>query len=786
PRQLDITCCDLEPAILARNIVLFTLLNDGISPTTVWDIFYHLKLTEHVASILSGHARNLVNLSETTQTWIKSKYGSFVKFVDERSLSEVRRYWISYAEFPNLSSIRLDKLNKEQAAMSAALTKILKTKQNIGISRSATVVWDEASQSVSDQFGQYWKHGTTATTNKDIQKTTLLNPMFCYSQAYGETFSGVPNITFPQGFHFAPAFVSVEVDPVGSNVTTAMAKAKQQFKASCAALEAFRKAGALTLRFFALNQYVKTGDPQTEVFAAPWRAAPIDLTEHTASEPKAPLSFDIIDTSTLVRSLGMVNLLLASQPLLKKQTLSQAVLYMDLIFDQDPPSENLPRRLCNDVPTMGLLIGLAPRAYISRFVSQSNTHDLTMPNNTRFYERVAWVDPVGGDKHTYQEPNPTICADSFDLFKIISGVYRYLFIWDAAPLAGIPHFSRYQLLLGSSADYNSETVAALWVHAQSRVHIEQDDWKGAITAFIGVTDGLYNMDNPLSNSSFPEVKLQLHIHGLPMGVHSLRPSEKVPKAGVFETWPDIPQAVCVVLRVPRDRLDPLRTDKEELGPRLVCTIGNFAATKKLTTYSALHAVWGTCVPLHTSGSRFTIEENPDGFRGRSDLVVSFWIDSNELAFPDLELNLAIRYTPLADFTYSRELGKELNLFSTTVNNNDHVLVLRERPMGLARTQKISGFLAPPPSANSDGLKHRLQIVEDGDKFPCYAMLDHVDIEFEDERAALKAGQKVMTTQIGPCTLRMTIGKAERIIRCPYPFRGILVQNRSKKNAYQIR
>ncbi|KAG8783457.1 hypothetical protein FRC12_019698, partial [Ceratobasidium sp. 428] len=734
PRKLDITCCDLEPAVLARNLILFTLLDDDLSASTIWDIFYHFKLSEHVVGVLSTHARKLVKLSESSKTWNESKYGQFLKFVDGSSLSDIRRYWTSYAEFQNISSIRLAKLITEQGALSNLAKELLNSRRNIGASRSASVVWNEALQPVSEQYGQYWQNGTTATTNKDINKTALLNATFCYSQAYGETFIGVPNITFPQGFHFAPAFVPIEFDPVGSNVTSAMAKAKQQFKAACLALQASRKANALTLRFFvgdalalckALNLYARSGEPRTQMFTAPWRAAPVDLTEHATSGPKAPLSFDIIDTSMLARSLGIVNLLLVTQPLLKKRAPSQAVLYMSLVFKEDPPDENLLRRLCNEIPTMGLLIGLVPRAYVSRFTSQSNTHDLQIEGNTRFNERVAWVDPTGGDKHAYEEPGPTLCVESWNMSKLMSGVYRQMFFWDCSSTLGVSNFTRYQLLLSSSADYDRETIAALWVHAQSRLQILDGNWESAVVGFLAVMD--IGEENALSMSSFLETKMQHRLRGLRMRHHEHRPWENVPRIGVFKTWPDVPRTVCVVLKVPKEKLEPLRRDKEELGPRLICSIKDPSKAGKLSTYSSLHAVWGTCVSLNDSGDRYAIEEDLDGFRGQSDLVISFWIDSDELAFSNLKLNLAIRFTPLAYTAYYRELGEELNLFSTNIEDNDRVLVLRERPMGLGRTQEISSFLAPPATTNSDGIKHRLLILEDGMMFPCRSIVAHIDI-----------------------------------------------------------
>ena len=49
-RTFDITCCDIEPAIVARNILLYTLLLDGIDDRRldrIWNVYYHWNI--HVA-----------------------------------------------------------------------------------------------------------------------------------------------------------------------------------------------------------------------------------------------------------------------------------------------------------------------------------------------------------------------------------------------------------------------------------------------------------------------------------------------------------------------------------------------------------------------------------------------------------------------------------------------------------------------------------------------------------------------------------------------------------------
>lgn len=325
--------------ILARNILLFTLVEDDIPTNHIWDIFYHPKVGEHAFGLIASQSRKLLELSPTPEAWRQSKYDPFLKFVDASSLTELRRFWTFYAGFPHLPSDRLEKLRKEHEAMSKLMSGRARTAVNGGASRSAAGMWREAMGPVNEQFAHYWEHGTTATTNKEIKKTTKLNPTFCYS-VLGETFAIHQN-TFPQGYHFAPVFTPLEFDPAGPATTSAMAKAKQQFKAGCTTFQSSRRADSIILRFFvgdalaicrALNLYNRTQDPKTGEFAAPWRATPIDLSEHATSSPAAPATYDVIDSSTLASQLGLVNVLLVSQPLLKNNPVTQAVLYTELFL----------------------------------------------------------------------------------------------------------------------------------------------------------------------------------------------------------------------------------------------------------------------------------------------------------------------------------------------------------------------------------------------------------------------------------------------------------------------
>jgi hypothetical protein len=744
---------------------LFTLLEEDTPSNHAWDIFYHFKLTEHALGLVTNYSRKLAEPSVSPETWRQSKYSSFLKMVDAATLSELHRYWTLYAEFIDLPSDRLDKIQSEPVALSKLMSDQAKSALNVGASRSATVVWREAMKPVNEQFAHYWEHGTTATTNKEIKKTTKINPTFCYS-SLGETFSIYDN-TFPQGYHFAPAFSPIEFDPAGPATNSAMAKAKQQFQASCVALQASKQAGSIVLQFFvgdalalcrALHQYSLIKDVATEEFAAPWRATPIDLSEHAATSP--PDSFDVIDCSLLASQLGLVNFLLAGQPLLKKRPASQAVLYTDLPMEVGFSIDSLMERLCGNVPSIGTLIGLVPRPYVSLFTSQSNTHELLVSENATLYmERIAWVDPSGGDKHTYTHPTPVVSFKSFELAQLLFSVYRSMFYFDTIPTAQLERAPLDELRVFSSSDYTRETVAMLFAHARSRFQVLEGDWASVATTLLGFI-GLHSTQYSTANY-FHDLKTHFRLRGLAFKNSDAEFTVDV-RQGVFSDWSeDPPRLVCVVLIVPGNQLDPIREDKTEPGPRLVCNLDT-------TTHSSLQMAWGKLVPLDEG--RYAIEEDSEGFRGRSDLVVSFWTDAEVVCSPKLTVSLSLRKTPLVVAQYTNSLGPELNLFTTTGSDTDHVIVLRERPMGMSRTQQARR-LVPSPLVGTEGTKYQIKAVEDGPRSHVDSMVAQVHVGSSAEQTELSKGVKLKTMQIGPCTLQLSFTKSAHVLRFPYPFRG---------------
>ncbi|KAG9084838.1 hypothetical protein FRC06_003876 [Ceratobasidium sp. 370] len=302
PRNILFTLYADVVVLSARNILLFTLLEEN-------------ELVERASKILTRQSRRLYDTASSIEAWRKSPYGSFLKFVDARTLADVRRRRKSYADFPSISPSRLSKLRQEQSRLSKSV--LAEHHSNISPSRSAGVLWVEAAVPIIELFKRYWETGTTFMLNADIKRAKDLNPTFVYS-APGEVFD--PHYgTVPQGFHLTPAFVPVTpgaTDPNAAKPEAAIVDVmQQQFKAWGNAFRASRAAGTITLRFYsgeaiafcrALDGFASTGRAATGIRVSSWRAPQINLAELHVSTPSAPISFDVIGTSNLTDHLGLL------------------------------------------------------------------------------------------------------------------------------------------------------------------------------------------------------------------------------------------------------------------------------------------------------------------------------------------------------------------------------------------------------------------------------------------------------------------------------------------------
>ncbi|KAG9120251.1 hypothetical protein FRC07_004331 [Ceratobasidium sp. 392] len=776
-----------------RNVVLLTLLADNESVDRVWDIFYHFQIDDSALSTLVRHCQHLVTVSSSPAAWQASSYGSFLKFLDARTLHELRRHWILYAAFPKLSKSTLNKFweQKNQIISSKLKSRDVVTIASLLASRSAGPLFQKALVPVSKELINYWKTGTMDHRPEDVKKANHLNPMFVYSLS-GEMLN-IHHGTFPHGFHLAPTFTPIASKGV---VFTRM----QQFKTYVQAFQDSRRENAVSMWLYAgdalafchaLRRRSRSGLLATTIPITPWRAAQINFDQITSSH-SPPTEFDVIDTSNLTDHLGVLNILIATQPLLKSQPVSQSVLYTEsLILSGETITNSLHSRLKTDISTIGLLLGLVPRPYLSRFTTQSHTHELMiLPEiHGNYRERIAWVHPASNDAN-FKDNGQRITFSAKDLANVLADIFRNMFprnklFWRQLFSKSSPVAQREENL----PQYHHRSFAMLFELLQNRVTVHDADWILVAHLFLE----LAHKRNWFSKRIELQ-ELALHLFRLAtQSNRALKPHMQKNQSltefyvNVLQSFISGQSASCIVLTVPRNNLRYMLENPGLFGSvMLQCKMvyhGYFS------TYTSIHAAWGRCVTSKNPVS-VTIQEDPAGKDGTSGLVVTFWVASNILEHKDATVILSFKPTPIALVSLSPILGAGLEVFSVKVHTSRHVQVLPYRPsvVGQPRQTWFSQFEHPvalSPAASEVLIRGA---VTSGWKTPSQitSLVATADAKLSGTVANLKQDTHMAQVhQVTPCTMDVSIRGQQYRVSYPYPVQGNSYQLRQKGSKWEM-
>ncbi|KAJ1303001.1 hypothetical protein OPQ81_011203 [Rhizoctonia solani] len=761
-RQIDITCCDIEPAVLARNVLLFSLLDQNENVDRVWDIFYHFKINDRALQIITSHSQALYDHAENIETWQKSPLGSFLKMTDTRTLTEIRHLWRAYADFPSIPSDRKNRIAKEQIQLSKSV--VDKGPIATSPSRSAGMLWPQAMKPVAGLFRKYWETGTTFSLASDIKSATNLNPTFVYSLS-GEGFN--PHYgTFPSGFHLISAFAPIESDPAGpapNAGSAAISTSKQQFSVWCKAFGEARNTKSITIRFFAgdalpfcraLHQFRTTGNPSTNLFVSAYRAAQINF-DGCATGGSAPTTFDVIDTSNLTDHLGLFNLLLVTHVLLKETPESQAVLYTETLLPSGrDTTKSFLERILTDIPTIAMLFGIAPRPYVSNFTTHSNAHEIIFSERIeQYHERVAWSNPSGGDNLLPGLKAKIISFEPDALARILYGIYDNMFANEKISsmmsfLSSNPNVLRD---LGS-IHFHRETAALLFRAVQDRIHLNTGNWEQVVLKFFDMCSS--GGGRMIESNCFQDLCLQLHLHGV-FTVDTLKPNWATdpelrfsPHSNIFSNWLSLPPVVCVVLTVPRRCFGVFSGKPEQIG-----------------SPTLQGGLW-----FPPNSDHVVIEEDYNGQQGTSDLVVSFWASSRLVEIPGTHVSLRVKSTPQST-VFVPKLGMMLDVFGASIMDRKHVQVLTYRPALVSEPSQYPPSVPASPRMPSDSGPLCHAIVSNIQSRALDSLSIRLDVTAKDEQKTLQNGAQVSASQVSACTMVLKIGAHSHILSYPYPIHG---------------
>ncbi|KAI0321948.1 hypothetical protein OF83DRAFT_1096596 [Amylostereum chailletii] len=791
PQKLDFTCCDMEPAVLARNALLFTMVVDKKIPSErMWNIYYDFFVKKETLSALCTHARTLVDASVDLETWQK-KYGYFLQVVNRQTLRDMRRYWISYADFDNLPSQHASKL---KSAAKTKMQDVLKTYNGaiLSIARSAGPLLIRAIELTANHHPHLWRTGVHSLRPGDVTDATELNPTFVYTQSSGEEFIVHYGTDAISTFHLAPLFAANKAAPKPQAMID---MAQAQFKEWCSS---FRRVVTdslpkVVVRFFAgdalslsraLHHCSCTSETLAPTYMIPWQTSVLELDGEEYgpnANPRAPVTFDVIDSSNLADHVGLLNILVVTQPLLLRKPSS--VLYTETLLPMGADSiTGFTDQVCGDLTVLSVLLDLVPSSFVSKFTSISNSHEIILQRSSKagsqYHERTAWKVLSLSDAGAFRElcgSHIPVAFEAKQLGTFLFGLYLNMFAHESVT------WQREQAQKGTLTrfllHYTRGSFVSLLRLVRSRQLVDWEHTLDVLFKFLNTDRTLM-----LGLNSYQDLCVQLHI----LNLHSVDPLKpgwtKAPQGGRFQGWQTIPEMVCIVLVVPRGRfkiVEDIKADRLRT-PTLICTI---KGPSYHNDFSTITANFGSVTTVGSDEeSEVVFHPDLEGRRGKSSLVVSFWAPSWILAISPSDTTIQLGLHSASGVHLLAELGLGLAIYSTNLLDKEHVYLSRSRPN---YQNELDSLKAISYNTHVAAGAREVTVTLDAAAAQISTFMIRVDISGAAHRQELLDGAGVESEQETPHGVVVTFGSFHEVVHFPFPVDGTRTRLRVARKSHYI-
>ncbi|KAF8628196.1 hypothetical protein AX15_004046 [Amanita polypyramis BW_CC] len=821
PRQLDFTCCDIDPAVLARNVLLYTLLSDFPSDYTtseeyiqqLWNFYYHFFIDKKTLDMVLNQCQTLVELSTDIISWNNSRYGTFLRFCSVDTLSAVRRFWAFYIETKRFSKAEKAALRTEFCADDYGPG--IKFGLNLTSIRAAGPLWMVLGDTGSKQFQRYWKTGVTFDDPDKVAAAKEINPSFAFhstGKGFALHYGSDPILSF----HLASALAPVKGSHSDNTVTITrlVESAMEEFKSWCLAFNGRTKAerGTLVIRFFigdaiafcrALHYCAGNNSIDPGLYAMPWSSRIIkldggDYADNASS--RAPLQFNVIDTSNLTDHLGLLNILVASRPLMHE--MSSSIIYTNTLLpssDEGMARDGFLDLLCGDVSVMSMILDLIPISYVSNFTSHSNVHEMmalassvssSRPSlHRQFHENIAWRIGSMSDSAGIEQGcqgDRRLKFDEGQLAAFFLGVYLKMFSDEDVRNLFQSGFSLHDMKKFTLVHYTRFSFTYLLRLVKDVVDTDWDAFTGQLHDLIA-----YDRTLLVGSNSLQEFFCGLHLLGLESfpTFSPGYPGLEVVKDGLLKGWKDIPPVVCITLQVPRKSFSALeKFSAQEIGtPVLVCSIvgrnfRNFFQQYQ-SFFGRLNVKYGGDPRSEPS---ISFEEDLEGLRGSSPVIITFFVPTWTLgAEPSLKVTLVVRNSPRIASKLAPVLGPLLTLFSAQLTDRKYVHFTRESPGNPGELEKLRNisFNRPTPS-DVQLLSDPVKVTLDVTGRHVSLLTGRANVVGAETKEALADKADVEICQVSPQTIRIAIGQHVQAIPYPFPIDSADSKTRiARKSAY---
>ncbi|KAK7029393.1 hypothetical protein VNI00_014647 [Paramarasmius palmivorus] len=708
----------------------------------VWNIYFHFSFDKASSDVLTAECRKLVSASKSIEGWKNSKYGGVFQVCDERTLQDMREYWISYANFDGLSQKKKKGIwDSFSSAMQQGARRL-----------STGAPWQAPLTTITTGLHRFWSSGTIFKNDSEQRASAnQLNPTFLYNSGKGDKFNLHYSINPLSSFYLDHIAISGKVGRT-YQVDDFVDSARKQFQDWCSALSGRlrdnrQEKPGLVIRLFVgevlqfCHAYHNLASPsKIPAFASKWTWSPINLTDLDG------MGFDIIDACGLSHALGLANILVAASPLLKSFPVS--TLYTDLFRRMSHSSLCFTKihphcHFCwASVPSHTLL---ASRPIFSLFRLSRNTVSRPAPASH------GEVCPLPG--------GPQLTFDNNDLAFLIRRIYLDLFAEHEDVFV-----AKERAVQGrtTTPHYTRATLSELLRIVHTRM--VADHWQ----TFINRVVDLISMEQSLivGRNFFQDFCLHLVMRNLiefsswdmapDMGLHKWKNS-------LCRTWTSVPPVIVLVVKFPRRKISVLEglPIEEMCIPEVQCAIEGLPPRPWHNYFTDLQFAFGDVIKDSTQPHFVKIKEDPMGWNGKSDLIMALYVPSWSIkSHPtSFKISLCVYNTPVTARMLQHRLGVNLSICDIRGSDSNRVFVCPEMP-GVERHVNVASS-GKMPESNCSIASVELS------KSKVSSIAVRSSCANEPSRTELSSGAKVSMEQHSPTAIAVTIGSTQMILPFPY-------------------
>jgi len=563
-------------------------------------VFFDWYVHPPVLDLIEQQAKKLYRLFESARTWEESPYGNIFGIANSETIDILRQYWKNYSTYGE---------NKKNYR-----------------------------RSTSTYPHEWWTYGTFDSEVGSRLVPKFLNPLFGISDGSPDKLR-----LDKRGTPLAPFHLN------GQNASRWKTMAKSKLETWCETFIKIAKEGSnrLRIRFLVADDLAFCTallDPSegihedTGFYCRPWTTTRLQLDGADYSctaRNAAPRKFNVIHSNHLVESVGLLNLLPRIGSLMENTT---SVVYTTLPSVEGVEEKNLLEYLlCGNVSVMCYLLSLAPTTFLSgvSIVPPNNFH-ADLPAFPTRVGLVAWRMGRSGDAiMDLLATLPT--ASQQDLGKLFYHIYLNMF-----------GLNPDEKILVNKRLYTPAAFAYFLGSIKKRLTVSMQD---SIHEFLHLlSEDLDRLGEP-GRHHLQELLLQFLLHKiadepLPLPVRS----EVSFPCGVLRRQ-NPPTVSALVLSVPHFQWSPIFEGLATLKnpPPITFQLG-LVTRGGAHIFSAVQPVFGK-VKTTTDGETGTIEVDPAGWRGKSDLILSSYFPTPILkVFKDPDPKVAAMLTPDPQFS----------------------------------------------------------------------------------------------------------------------------------------